>query len=119
MEIIFPDQETTPFRQWCLVYDTRDGRVIHIHEFIALDIDNAASTEELERQALSHVVRREDPSYLRVLHPPAEMLPDPTVVYRVNLRDGALQVLPRFPIPEGKPSRLPVDRRRAIMPDEE
>ena len=118
MDIITLGQPTNSYQQWCLVYDARDGRVVHIHQFIALDAANACSPEELEKQALNNVVHCDDPSYLKVLHPSVDMRPDPFMVYRINPKDGTLQVSPRS-IPEELPMLKKLSQQRKSIPVKE
>jgi hypothetical protein len=54
-EIFSTDPSQSPTTQWCVVFDTRTGNVVHVHQFIALRSADALSREELAELALGQV----------------------------------------------------------------
>jgi len=83
VEIDSTNPNHRPASQWCAVFDTRTGTVVHIHQVIASNSADLFSREELGKQALTQVPRDEqfrlaegllprevpDPEYLEVAWP--------------------------------------------------
>jgi hypothetical protein len=83
--------------RWYVVYDSRNGNVVHTHQFI--DIDEDARTSEREagnervRIALQVAKQHADATDLRVIHAPASFQPEPGMTYRVDVARGELVTL--------------------------
>lgn len=94
LESTFDDQHQKRVT-WYVVFDSRDGRVVHIHQFI----DDDTYTLETEapnnrtRMALQVAERYCDPTYLRVLHAPPNFSLEPGAMCRVDLASGELVML--------------------------
>src|SRR4051794_32447281 len=54
-EIHSTDPFHSPTSQWCVVFDTRTGFAVHIHQFIPSSSSDMLSREELAEQALNEV----------------------------------------------------------------
>lgn len=80
---------------WCVVYDSRDGNVVHTHQFIGDD----AYTSETEarnnraRMALQVAEQHCDATHLRVIHAPPSFNLEPGTMCRVDLASGELVTL--------------------------
>jgi hypothetical protein len=80
---------------WCLVYDARDGSVVHTHQFIGED----AYTSETEarnsraRMALQVAEKHCDAAHLRVIHAPPSFHLEPETMCRFDLASGELVTL--------------------------
>jgi hypothetical protein len=81
----------------CVVYDERDGRVVHVHEFIGDGTGLFGKEGEAERaqMALATARQHSEPSVLRTLHAPREFRLEEERVYRVDL--GARTLVAREP----------------------
>lgn len=66
------------------VYDTRTGKVVHIHQFIPSHPDGTCSDSEMERTALQLAPARCDRAHLAVLHHDGDRYADRAVRYRVD-----------------------------------
>src|SRR5262245_51906315 len=82
---------------WCLVYSNRDGRVIHVHQFIGGDPDVAESDAQKlrARMALGVAKLHSRVKNLAVLHAPRDFHLDPGMRCRVDLTSGQLVTAPR------------------------
>jgi hypothetical protein len=78
--------------QWCLVYDTRTGKVVHAHQFFALSKSALMSQERLEHAALAEIAPhlRKETSSFAVFHPTSDEPFEPMQRYRVDVKSGAL-----------------------------
>ena len=88
-------EERKPQSKISVVYDKRDGRIVHMHEFIGDDTGLFASDalETRERMAREAAARNGDPEHLRIMHAPAKFRRKPEVRYRVDLESGKLVTL--------------------------
>jgi|RhiMetdeSRZDD1v2_1073273.scaffolds.fasta_scaffold38023_3 hypothetical protein len=86
---------------WCLVYSNRDGRVIHVHQFIGGDSDVAESDAQKLRARMALGVARlhSDPKHLRVMHASQDFHLEPGMRCRVDLASGQLVTVPRPELP--------------------
>src|SRR5262249_30351878 len=93
-------KEKPPKSTFCVVYDQRDGRIVHMHEFIGDDTDifGSDAQEARERIALDAAKRQSESKHLHVLHTPTEFRPEPEALYRVALPSGKLVTVPRHGI---------------------
>src|SRR5438046_1105466 len=106
--------------RWYVVYDAQDGRVVHMHEFIAADGDpdssDGASSPRSEEAAHALRAARQDfdEPELRVMHVPAALDFDAKGRYRVDIASGELkQVAKAF----GSPRELARQKRAAKSPN--
>lgn len=65
------------------VYDTRTGKVVHIHQFVPCHPDGTCSNSEMEKAALELAPARCDRAHLAVLHHDGDKY-DPSIRYRVD-----------------------------------
>jgi hypothetical protein len=79
---------------WYVVYDSRNGNVLHTHQFI--DMDEAASPAETEagndraRIALQVAEQNGDAAHLRVIQAPDSFQLEPGMTCRVDVATGEL-----------------------------
>jgi hypothetical protein len=82
---------------WYVVYDSRNGNVVHTHQFI--DMDKDAYTAETEagndraRIALQAAEQQGDAAHLRVIQAPASFRLEPGMTCRVDVATGELVTL--------------------------
>jgi hypothetical protein len=71
----------------CVVYDERDGRVVHVHEFVGdgTGLFGEEGEEERARMALETARQHTEPSNLRTLPAPSDFQIEPEKVYRVDV----------------------------------
>ena len=67
------------------VYDTRTGKVVHIHQFVPYHPDETCSDSEMEKTALQLAPIHFDRSHLAVLHYDGDKHSDTSIQYRVDL----------------------------------
>ena len=79
--------DETPEMQWCVVYDTHTGTVVHLHQFLGLP-STSFSPEDVARQALEHTPARHDRKQLSVAHPSGDVPLRRDGHYRVDVRSG-------------------------------
>jgi hypothetical protein len=80
---------------WCVVYDTRNGNVVHTHQFIG-DDDYQSDTETRNNRArkVMQVANQHcDLTHLRVIHAPPSFHLEPGTMCRVDLESGELVTL--------------------------
>jgi hypothetical protein len=100
MEFESTETQKAPPSHVCLVYDPRDGRIVHGHEFIGdgTGLFGPDGQKERERETLEGARRNHgDVSRLRVLHVPAGFRFAPNVAYRVDLESSRLVEHVRWP----------------------
>jgi hypothetical protein len=91
-----PSDYTPQSSRWCVVYDDRDGRVVHVHEFIGEPpCGERDSLEEYARVALETARRFHQPGHLRVLHVPAGFEIQDRARYRVDAQSGEIVAVSR------------------------
>ena len=88
-EPIQPQATKTSF-----VYDTRTGKVVHIHQFIPLSRDGSCTNREMEETALKLAPSEWDRAQLGVLHHEKEGDLNPEYQYRVDVSNHELLVEP-------------------------
>lgn len=74
--------------QWCVVYDSRSGAVIHVHQHIALSRKEACATEALASEAIEQAAKRHGSEFLCVAEPADDVPLDYNARYRVDLGSG-------------------------------
>jgi hypothetical protein len=83
--------------QWYVVYDSRNGNVVHTHQFIDIDEDARTSEtgagNERVRIALQVAEQHADVTHLRVIHAPSSFQLKPGMTYRVDVARGELVTL--------------------------
>ncbi len=86
-------KKQAPQSHVCVVYDPRDGRIVHGHEFVGdgTGVFGPDGREEREQQTLEGARRNHgDVSLLRVLHVPTDFRFVPNVAYRVDTKSERL-----------------------------
>jgi hypothetical protein len=92
------------------VYDTRTGKVVHVHQFIPYDRNGTMSDREMEEMALKLAPPVWDRSRLSVLHHAKDLELNPEHDYRVDVKNRKLLV-------QAAPTRPAQERRRrAVAP---
>ena len=78
--------------QWCLIYERRTGKVVHIHQFLPLTTDDLMSHEALEKAALAELAPDSHPNAdsFGVFHPKANAVLEPNVEYVIDLKSHSL-----------------------------
>ena len=66
------------------VYDTRTGKVVHIHQFVPYHPNETCSASEMEKTALHLAPARCDRAHLAVLHYDGDKYDDPSIRCRVD-----------------------------------
>jgi len=86
--------EQPPTVELCVVYDQRDGRIVHMHGFVGdgkTGIFGPDAREERERTALDLAKRGGESEHLRVMHAPPSFRLEPEVLHRVDVASGQLE----------------------------
>ena len=110
MEFESTEKKTAPPSRVCVVYDPRNGRIVHGHVFVGegTGLFGPEGREERERETLDGARRNHgDVSRLKVLHVPAEFRMARDVAYRVDTKSQRL--VERFKL-------SPEKRRRKAAP---
>ncbi len=81
-----------PKTEICVVYDERDGRIVHMHEFIGDGTGMLAPDAEAERArvALERAVHHHGHEHLRAAHAPRDFRFEPNTLYRFDVKAGKL-----------------------------
>lgn len=106
MEFESSDGKPAPPSHVCVVYDPRDGRIVHGHIFVGRSarLFGPEAREERERETLDGARRiHGDISKLRTFHAPSDFRFAPNVAYRVDTK--ANRLVERPTAPPGKPRR--------------
>ncbi len=93
MEFESTEKKERPQSRVCVVYDPRDGRIVHGHEFVGegIGVFGPEGNQERERETLLGARRNHgDVSRLRVFHLPADFRFAPNVAYRIDTKAGRL-----------------------------
>jgi len=109
MEFESTEKREPPRSYVVVVYDPRDGRIVHGHEFVGrTGLFSPDGREERERETLEGARRNHgDVSRLAVLHVPAEFRPAPGSVYRVDAKVGRLVAHVTSRQPGSRPKKVP------------
>ena len=86
-------RKTAPKSHVCVIYDPKDGRIVHGHVFVGekAGLFGPNGRDERERETLEGARRNHgDVSRLRVLHAAADFRLAPGAAYRVDLKAGRL-----------------------------
>ena len=83
-------------RTW-FVYDSRTGKVVHIHQFVPAHPGGTCSDREMEQTALELAPAAWERTYLGVLAHEGELVLSPEHRYRVDVENRALVVEPAPP----------------------
>ncbi len=80
-------EQSSERTSWSVVYDSRDGSVVHIHQFIGEDtrISEKEARNHRAQLALQVAEQRYDAQYLRVIHAPPKFRLDIGEMCRVDL----------------------------------
>ena len=93
MEFESTEKNKAPQTHVCVVYDPRDGRIIHGHEFVGdgTGLFGPEGSDEREQQTLEGARRNHGVvPHLRVFHAPKDFRFAPNVSYRVDTASGRL-----------------------------
>lgn len=116
MEFESSDRKPAPPSHVCVVYDPRDGRIVHGHIFVGKGpgLFGPDGREERERETLEGARRNHgDVSRLRTFHVPADFRFAPNVSYRVDSKAGRLVEHARWPREEARPKARAATKRAA------
>ena len=94
----------------CVIYDPRDGRIVHGHEFVGdgTGLFGPKGSKEREQQTLEGARRNHgDVSLLRVFHAPADFRFLPNVAYRIDTKAGRLVEHFKWPPERPRPKAAP------------
>lgn len=72
------------------VYDSRTGKVVHIHQYVPLHPGEKCAEAEMERTALQLAPSHFDRGHLAVLHFEGDKYSDPSIRYRVDCEKRTL-----------------------------
>lgn len=88
-------ESSDPISTTCVVYDERDGRVVHAHEFVGDGTGLFGKDGEGERwrMALETARQHDDSSHLQTLNAPSDFRIEPDKIYRVE--PSTRRLLPR------------------------
>ena len=119
MEFESTEKKKAPHSHVCVIYDPRDGRIVHGHEFVGdgPGLFGPEGRAEREHQTLEGARRNHgDVSRHRIFHAPTEFRFTPNVGYRVDARTGRLVEHRKWP-PErpragAAPAKKPAARTR-------
>jgi hypothetical protein len=106
MEFESTQRKAVPPSHVCVIYDPRDGRVVHGHVFVGegQGLFGPDGRDERERETLEGARRNHgDVSSLRVLHAPADFRLTPNAAYRVDVKAGRLVERDKVPHPRPRP----------------
>jgi hypothetical protein len=93
MEFESTEKKKAPPSHVCVVYDPRDGRIVHGHEFVGdgPGLFGPEGREEREQQTLEGARRNHgDVSRLRVFHVATDFRFLPNVAYRIDKKSDRL-----------------------------
>ena len=72
------------------VYDTRTGKVVHVHQFVPYDSKGTCSDHEMETAALELAPAACEREHLAVLHFDGDKYSDRSIRYRVDCEKRVL-----------------------------
>jgi hypothetical protein len=79
----------------CVLYDPKDGHIVHTHEVVTFTGGRRVSDEEVKARAFKNATRRgKDTSNLKALHVSPDKI-DRRSTYRVDLKSLTLIEVPR------------------------
>jgi hypothetical protein len=89
----------------CVLYDPKDGRVVHNHKVLVFPGAKKVDEKEVERRALERAASfGRDPSKLKALHV-SEKQCNPSSMYRVDLISLTLVKLPKLELKKVSPDQ--------------
>jgi hypothetical protein len=104
----------------CVIYDPRDGRIVHGHIFVGdgTGMFGPKGQAERERETLDGAQRNHgDVSRFRALHVPSGFRFEPNTKYRVDTKSSALVEHLTFPVERKRPAaKQPRRRPRTARP---
>ena len=118
MEFESSDRKPAPPSHVCIVYDPRDGRIVHGHIFVGKSarLFGPEGRDERERETLDGARRLHgDVSRLKTFNVPRDFRFAPDVAYRVDGKAGRL-VEHRKIEPERPPRKAPPSQRKKSAP---
>jgi hypothetical protein len=91
----------------CVLYDPKDGRVVHNHKVLVFQGAKTVDEKEVGRRALERAASfGRDPSKLKALHV-SEKECNPSSTYRVDLTSLTLVKLPKLEMKKVSPDQAP------------
>jgi hypothetical protein len=115
MEFESTENTKAPPSRVCVVYDPRDGRIVHGHTFVGegTGVFGPKGRDEREQQTLEGARRNHgDVSRLRVFHAPTDFRFAPNVAYRVDTKSSRLVEHYKWPPERARPKTAP-DKKEA------
>jgi hypothetical protein len=119
MEFESSEKKKAPSSRVCVVYDPRDGRIVHGHEFVGdgTGVFGPDGRDEREQQTLEWARRNHgDVARLRVLHVPANFRFATNAAYRIDTKAGRLIEHRRWTPEQPQPAvtrKAPARKRKA------
>lgn len=113
MEFESTEKTQAPPSQVCIVYDPRDGRIVHGHVFVGegSGLFGPDGREARERETLDGARRNHgDVSYCRTVHVPAGFRFERNVAYRVDPKTERLVEHCKWPSEKSRPDVPPATR---------
>lgn len=83
----FEDEAPVPTSIVCVVYDERDGRIVHSHEFVGdgAGLFGPEGDDERSGKALAIAKQHAEPTRVQTLHLPSDFRLDRDKTYRVDV----------------------------------
>ena len=116
MEFESSDRKPAPQSHVCVIYNPRDGRIVHGHIFVGKSarLFGPEGREERERETLDGARRiHGDVSKLRAFHVPSDFRFAPNVAYRVDSKSNRLVERPTAPLGRTRRKPQPTKRKKA------
>jgi hypothetical protein len=107
-------RKTAPPSHVCVIYDPKDGRIVHGHVFVGegKGLFGPEGRDERERETLEGARRNHgDVTGLRVLHAPGDFRFAPGIAYRVDVK--ASRLVERSRVERPRPKAAPPKRKTA------
>lgn len=114
MEFESTDRKPAPPSYVCIIYNPRDGRIVHGHIFVGKSarVFGPEGREERERETLDGARRiHGDVSTLRTFHVPSDFRFTPNVAYRVDTKSNRLVERPTVPFGRPRP-KSPTSKKK-------
>src|SRR5438128_12153796 len=116
MEFESTEKKKAPQSHICVIYDPRDGHIVHGHEFVGegTGLFGPEGREEREYQTLEGARRNHgDVSLLRVFHAPPDVRFARNVAYRIDTKSGRLIEQYKWPPERPRPQTAPPKKEAA------
>ena len=116
MEFESTDRNPAPPSHVCIIYNPRDGRIVHGHVFVGQTarLFRPEGREERERETLDGARRiHGDVSKLRAFHVPSDFRFAPNVAYRVDDKSNRLVERRTEPLKRPRRKAAPSKRKKS------